>query len=119
MLCFLSWAWVRSITWNDAAAEWYKGRAYTIGQGSGSLYLVIIELGRNPDHPPAKGRGTSRSPEELPWVRPAFERKLSPGLQRYRVAHWVLLLLFFLPWSGFLASRWLRSRRLRSPGRLS
>ena len=113
MLGFLCWAWSRSMTWNDGGTEWYKGRAYTLGQGSGALYLVVQDLGRNPDHIPQRGVGVPwRRTDEKPWLRPAFEKKSGRGLERYWVAHWVIVLLFLAPWCIFLILRWLRRKRI-------
>lgn len=107
-LCFVGWAWVRSMTWNDAACEWFDGQYYTIGQGSGAFYLVIQPresvLSHTPN--PTRGVGTPwRREKGQPWLRPAFETKSSPTLQRYWVAHWVILLLLLCPWAAFLSWR--------------
>jgi hypothetical protein len=114
VLGFLGWDWVWSMSW-EYYLSWGTSAmgAFVLSSRTGEIYLGW--LGHTPEPSFMLGL-TSESFEipsgEIPWF-PLFANlnsssALSAGLT---VAHWLLTLLFLLPWTAFLAWRWRRMRR--------
>lgn len=108
-LGFLGWAWVRSMEREDHIA-WgrSRGECISLEQAAGSIFLY---RGYNPYSelgftylPTAILCGESR--------RNPVGLMNSPVGWRVEVDHWLLMLLFLIPWAAFLAWRWRRQRIL-------
>lgn len=106
VIAFLGWAWLRSATWGDAVCEPIRHRTCVLGQGSGAFYLVVYPGSSSAPPRPARGFSSYRRDPAGIWLRPAIAWNLDMGLQRYWIAHWFLILLFVVPWSGWLIWRW-------------
>jgi len=122
-LGFLAWAALRSMTWYDGLS-WQHSDAKTLG----AIYSSQISGGVRIswDNYDAFGEdGMSHWSEEsgfLPFDD--YGSRLFPaGLvmeeRSVQIAHWVLILLFLIPWAAFLAWRWRRLTRERENERAS
>ncbi len=110
VLVFLGWAWARSNKWEEGVA-WQidadsivqisqsKGRVLVGGSGHSELGSgQVIEFSQ---HRVAEGL------EGLSTI--VVVEKIEFGLNGI-IAHWFLILLFLIPWSGFLIWRTRRER---------
>jgi hypothetical protein len=111
---FLGWAWVRAINHYDAVT-WTRGPVdFGLSQGIEGVGFYAVELPTSltPGFRIAGRRGTSQSksiPRMITWRNDGI-----PGLIHHRsvhVAHWFLILLFVVPWSGWLVWRQRRFKR--------
>ncbi|HEY1120549.1 MAG TPA: hypothetical protein VGE67_03080 [Haloferula sp.] len=110
-LGFLGWAWVRSMsnldTWEAAKAT----RAFAVSNNASWVVLVFRET--TPLDVPGISHLSTRI-EGDSWFPIAAEVESDDATMRAaRVAHWLLILLFLLPWTAFLAWRWRRMRTAR------
>jgi len=109
VLGFLGWAWVRSyqaydfLSWRifSGASPLCFGQVagdVAVGMGGPGFAdsLAYVQL-------PIHGKPVETDPV---WI---IKTNSSSGVG---MAHWVLILLFFVPWSAFLAWRWRRQRNL-------
>lgn len=114
VLIFLGWAWQRSIRHLDSF-----GIANSAGSIGGLVYqrdstVILTAPGTMPISP-----GIRRFTILLPYPRnyPLVPPPLSVGRNQSQlyhtiiIAHWLLLLLFFVPWFGFLFWRVRRKKR--------
>lgn len=112
-LAFLGWGWVRSMSWIDGVF-WLTRHSIivTAGHATGAMFFTW-------DHsrPPSTVRmiqwihePTSRSPD--PWFPKAMNLETYDRQLQISIAHWFLMVVFLLPWSGWLAWRRRRMRRL-------
>lgn len=111
VLIFLGWSWVRSVHHEDDI--YYKVSAASVigcgGTEPGVLWLGWLDDPFEPEgvefsSTPA-GSGTNGFPEAV---------ALTGGRdwEELRIAHWFLILVFLVPWAGFLFWRVRRMRRL-------
>ncbi len=115
VIVFLGWAWVRSYSLQEGlAGELRPTQSVGVLQNLGSVRLIVRPtIGLRPGFFSDDVNGTTRIfPAAFYWEIYYFEGigSITVG----EVAHWFLILLFLLPWSGWLAWRWRRMRRLEN-----
>lgn len=112
VLGFLGWAWVRSMGHLDCVL-------WASGDGTHEIDLlqhegeVSVFRGSNyVIHP----RGFEFSTDEFSldgaWFGRFVEVERRPNGPTVSIAHWLLILLFVVPWSGWPAWRWRKIKRL-------
>ena len=120
ILTSLLWIWMRGRDYYDhldyrlGSATWYGfGTSCSYVSWGSNTYISI---------PPATnhlrwGSSDFKDPRPFPppWEIHVAEPTPGTASSRYSVAHWLLILLFLLTWSTFLAWRWRRIRRLTKP----
>ena len=120
VLVFLGWAWASS---TNGLAEIGWGGSQASGFANQFGGRMNLRVDRQRSHPTGfrlhyQTRDSMGSPVAEVWpsdlkggINPQYDRwaVLSIG-----VAHWFLILLFLVPWSGWLAWRW---RRMRAASR--
>jgi hypothetical protein len=113
-IAFLGWGWVRSIYMNDFLMWMPKDLDFngSFGQSRGSFRVGWSYSPAPPDLPIFEWRSytPARSSERL-FPR-AFNWNIYPSSIGIWLSHWFLILLFLVPWSGWLAWRWRRLSRL-------
>lgn len=118
ILAFLGWAWVRSTHRIDDIS--YKAstssKTWVASIGFGAVLLGWSDDPFAPD-----GLNFSSYLPNPSWVDTWFPEATTlqggadVGWQNIRIAHWFLILLFLIPWAGFLF--W-RVRRMRRAGEM-
>ena len=115
VIAFLGWAWV----WSMRRIDFVEWRRITAKQASGEVVVMwgldLGEAGASNYQIPYPSRSSlppAFSSSELQTVDP-FSGGLMPYGRHFVFAHWFLILLFVVPWSGWLAWRWRRINRLR------
>lgn len=113
VIAFLGWAWVRSISHMEN---------FSVSTPVGSVALAS-ELGWVSIflNPPIPGRPRFSYLHEAPYpgLYLSFESRLYELDGGFiGVSYRFLVVLFILPWSGWLAWRWCRSNRLDASGQL-
>jgi hypothetical protein len=120
VLNFLGWAWVRSMSHHEGI-RWFHGDwGAMVGQGSDGVAIYVgdrpsalsegLYIWNGPDHKRAAKR-FGRPFHFSPWLgvqihgHPVLASKLL-------LAHWFLILLFLVPWAGFLFWRVRRMSRV-------
>lgn len=116
VIVFLGWAWMRSISrtegWEYSTTVTRSG---VLAQRSGTVVLAWNDPSAVGD--PVQFFSHEMAPEDSP-LPPAFELDrwdMEPGRGETilcTIAHWFLILLFLVPWCGWLAWR-LRTSGLR------
>ena len=105
VLGFLGWAWTGSTShFQEAMVKWGPASGLCVGHGGGS-----VEILWNTNYfPPVSGSlGAFSSYGAYRWIgRLSFE--VDAGME---MPYWLLILLFLVPWVGFLAWRWRKVRR--------
>ncbi len=111
VIAFLGWGWARSRQDLDGVFLNAGPFAIIASQNTGIVDLIWSSLFTHPGpkglswfHEGAITFGGPLFPKAVHW-------ETHDGQIQLIVAHWFLILLFLLPWSGWLAWRW---RRLRS-----
>ena len=112
ILVFLVWGWARSQSHFDFV-NYHFGTTSGDGFSNSGGYVTwasntFISIPPSPTHV----RWGSIAVINNHWFPPPIEATRSSGTasSRYSIAHWLLILLFLLPWSAFLTWRWRRSR---------
>ncbi len=108
VLGFLGWAWGSALDQTSTLVIRKGGYAYSAGAGTLGVYIVetgFFEAGIF--------RG---NPGSSPLFPPFVEKKTEVWWTGFLVAYWFLILLFLVPWSGWLAWRWRKIKRLSKPG---
>jgi hypothetical protein len=110
VIVFLGWAWMRSISHTEG---WEYFTALTgpgvLAQRSGTMVFVWNDPTAGGD--PVRFSSHEMTPEDGP-LPPAFELDrwdMQPGRGetiRCTIAHWFLILLFLVPWTGWLIGRY-------------
>jgi hypothetical protein len=107
VIAFLGWAWMRSTKVADyVLVDWPAGEFAQIHHTSGRM-KVFHSL--NPPLFASAELKTMRDTAEggLPGLPLGFRYSpFSEGSLVLAVTHWFLILLFLVPWSGWLAWRW-------------
>jgi hypothetical protein len=109
VIAFLGWAWNWSryrsdqLTWRLNPAS-----AVTLSQASGGVWLWWGDNWGPGDRIEYLNGDISKDSQLL---NVAIFRKSRPGFWNYGVSHWFIILLFLVPWSGWLAWRWRRIRK--------
>jgi hypothetical protein len=120
VLGFLAWMWSKSrgnVDYVEVRSEPYT--AY--GATSAGCYIAFRSLDGGFAEPIGiKSASNAASPPYTgTWFPQPFKTVHNDnGLfvsSSYFVAHWLLMLLFLLPWAAFLAWRWRRMRRVAVP----
>jgi hypothetical protein len=118
VLMFCIWAWVRSYGFNEAVGHSptpYEGRL--LGQVAGTVFYYYTKA----PWAHSTGFGMTSEPAEpwlvndngwfpAPWVHRWHDGHMESN--GFHIAHWLLILLFFIPWMGLLI--W-RIRKQRKP----
>jgi hypothetical protein len=113
VIVFLGWSWARSNERREYV-DWVKGTGGTfVEQHQGCVsfkrgYLIILSTGLR--------TGGNATTFQGRWFPDAVERQPFYGGFSVYLAHWFLILLFLVPWSGSLAWRWCKIKRLSMPG---
>jgi hypothetical protein len=107
VLGFLGWAWAFSMG-RSSGVKWLQGaRASSLAQLDGTAGVSSVAFSAS--H--WKGEwivwNETEVISDIPRVPPAFHLE-EAGIH---VAHWFLILLFLVPWVGFLAWRVRRQRK--------
>ncbi len=92
-------------------------REFAVGQAAGEIKLYWVPLPVAASGSRVGGNRLPFSPRSTRWLAPAFrwEQEDRPGHVRHRTvhfAHWLVVLLFLVPWATFLLWRHARCRRL-------
>jgi hypothetical protein len=121
VLTFLSWGWIRSSSRRDGAS-WSRGPVTygimhdRLGFGIYQVQLpTSLDQGLQIHRQKVSRRGGGPLPSAIQWRNDGI-----PDLIKHRsvhFAHWFLILLFLIPWTGFLFRRARRLDRPRPPGR--
>ncbi|RYD81653.1 MAG: hypothetical protein EOP84_10650 [Verrucomicrobiaceae bacterium] len=133
MLAFLGWAWVASMRHVDVL--YWNTAVFTSGSSAGSknlhhfLYrhfgsfvftagqvLGAVEITWDSSRPSPLADHWSHqiitlTPKET-WFARAVKVEHHPGQFRFAIAHWLLILLFLIPWLAFLVWRGRGRKRL-------
>jgi len=114
ILIFLGWGWASSMGTGDyIAINGSFDEVLRIDQSGGRIAIIRVlpdPIFSLPEAPLSKMFGK----EDAPWFPPAFERgRPVDGWASVAVAHWFLMLLFLVAWSGWLGWRWRRMKRLQ------
>ena len=106
VLTFLAWAWRMSKA-TDAGFTLYTPSGAIVANHSNGRVSILHDasLKTTPTRLHFECTNINFDPE---WFPPAFDTTD----QHYRIAHWLIILLFLLTWSAFLAWRWQRIRQL-------
>lgn len=118
VLAFVSWAWVRSMHRIDDIT--YSAPTSSISWGASTGFGTLL-LGwlHDPFAPDGLRFSSSRINVERgsTWLPNAIflEGGAGEGWQNFSIAHWFFILLFLVPWTGFLL--W-RVRRMRHAGEM-
>lgn len=118
VLIFLGWAWLRSMHHIDDIT--HKASTSSISWGACAGFgAVLIGSSHDPFAPDGWRFGSYRTNPDWGgnWFPEAIllEGGTDEGWQNLSIAHWFLILLFLVPWAGFLF--W-RIRRMRRAGKL-
>ncbi|RYD25309.1 MAG: hypothetical protein EOP87_24655 [Verrucomicrobiaceae bacterium] len=120
ILAFLTWTWSRSRSQNDYLGVGTIAKTWIhAGSWNGALRMVVLKS----THPTTTTNSFEINSLPMDTVRPWFEapfkakRTVRPKLITYElgIAHWLIILLFFLTWSTLLLRRARRLRRLTDP----
>ena len=109
VIAFLGWAWVRSVKVADTWTYGFPSSQMGGGNEAGTALLYWYA-----DTPAGPGLIAFARPwvnADNPPVR-AVKVTFSKELREIKVRDWFLNLLFLVPWSGWLAWRWRRIKRL-------
>ena len=108
VLGFLAFCWARSQ--QEYEGVYWNARDFTawLGASSGEVSFTWAEIG-NTDT--SVGFQQFGPPSGVYWF-PRAATYISLGSEIVSVAYWFLILLFLIPWSGFLAWRWRRQHNL-------
>jgi hypothetical protein len=111
VLAFLGWAWARSYH-QENRISFRASPVSTAWISSNRAGVVLLGWESNPLIP--GGLHVSTYPNKLNanWSSGAVALKGGRGWQVIRIAHWFLILLFIVPWAGFLFWRVRRMRRV-------
>jgi hypothetical protein len=113
VIAFLGWAWAHSMRHSAVIYLWFPHKTGFCLLHGGELTIAVME---------SQNREWSiyshfDSPsQENPWFQPAVELVPFDEWKGLSLAHWFLILLFLVPWSGWLAWRWCKIKRLSMPG---
>lgn len=111
---FLGWAWLYSMTHTTGVLWLTKGRTITAGQSAGQVFLngdsSLRFTGSLPTYEPQWVHERISTAGE-PRFPTAFVWETYPNQIQITIAHWLLILLFLIPWSALLAWRWWRMRK--------
>jgi hypothetical protein len=108
VIAFLGWAWVRSNYYVETVSFRAPAVSKTgiVGNWSNKLHLRCRSS--NWGEPEGLNVRSHREVRVSHWFPEAVDESW-PGVS---IAHWFLLLLFLVPWAGWLAWRWRRLSRL-------
>ncbi len=115
VLFFLGWAWVRSIHRIDDIS--YKASTSSRSWGACTGFGAVL-LGWSDDPFAPDGLSFSSYRAGPDWVTTWFPEAIlleggtDESWQNFRIAHWFLILLFLVPWAGFLLWRVRRVKRI-------
>jgi hypothetical protein len=112
VVVFLGWAWVRSMGYRDNVGVLWDADAFILSSGSATVAAGIGNIGEVVGRTFLTSHGAS--PAEN-WFPQYFLFREVDGEKAIEVAHWLLLLLFLLPWTTVLIWRSRRMKRL-APG---
>lgn len=120
VLIFLGWAWVRSTHRMDSFS--YKGSTFS-RTWAGTHGLGVVHLLWWKDRFAVEGLNlySTSAPSHLRLKSTWFPKPVAlsggsqGGADGITISHWFLILLFLVPWTGFLF--W-RVRRMRRAGKL-
>jgi hypothetical protein len=115
VLIFLLWAWARSLQHRDSLNYGTPGGRFMIecrnSTGTASLRIGTVMPHYCGTIPPGITYTTDTHGSRR-WFRdPGEITRLSSGPYWIQIAHWLLLVLFLLPWLGLLAWRQRRMKR--------
>jgi hypothetical protein len=111
---FLLWAWGRSVGHCDSLTYGSPGGRFMIEcQNSSGSVALEIGVARTFLHRivPAGIVLTSETRPGRRWLGDIEITRLSSGRYWIQIAHWLLIVLFLLPWLTFLAWRQRKQRR--------
>jgi hypothetical protein len=112
VLGFIGWAWVRSMTWDENISGRSFGWVWEVFQDPGQFWMGCCA---DPFLLRTVGfYSLERDPEMRTWFQPAYHRATSPYSSQFYYfgfAHWYLILLFLIPWSGWLFFHWKREQK--------
>jgi hypothetical protein len=111
VIAFLGWAWVGSMHYTESVSFVDGGRGIVATHRPGSIEVLSAEV----DPFLSEGLNSSKWPVEAYFRYKVFPAAVSFDPYGAEVAHWFLILLFLLPWSGWLAWRWRKIKRLSTP----
>jgi hypothetical protein len=137
ILVFLGWAWVASMRhvdvlyWNSAVRSSGASAAsmashdflhrhfgsfvFTTGQVLGAVEITWDSSRPSPLAGHWSHQIITLTPKET-WFAPAVKMERHPGTGRFAIAHWLLILLFLIPWTAFLSWRVRRMKRRAAGG---
>jgi len=109
VLGFLGWAWVRSMKVREGVAFVNAESRLILSHSVGHCELFVAP-GWYEKTGPELFSGEPMPWNIVKWFQPwaAIERPTVEEGSLVQVAHWLLILLFLIPWSAFLAWRWRR-----------
>jgi hypothetical protein len=116
VLVFLGWGWWRSLSHLDIAGWVYPGASQALFVRSNGGWVHLQNTGPNHSIAPAvAGLQYYTYPAERAkdWFPVPFKRGdfgIPLGWAFY-LSHWILMLLFLFPWTGWLAWRWRKMNR--------
>ena len=118
VLAFLGWAWARARSHEDIVSLRPGTKAlYTFASSAGYFRCGSTTLhARGPHSAPAFDHFSGPSEDISPWFPSLFTYNHTAdkfyAVTFYAIAHWLLFLTFFLPWTAFLAWRGRRMKKL-------
>jgi hypothetical protein len=118
VITFLGWGW----WWSTARyrAAWFNVQTerWGIHVADGTVAVERFQMGTDLRWFHSIGAVSATTDEAPPDLFPRaierspWERLGGNGYPTWAVAHWFLILLFLVPWAGWLAWRWHRIKRL-------
>jgi hypothetical protein len=110
VLAFFGWAWVRSLHRQDGFLWMTRDFHFSAAQTSGAVEVAWAASDGS------WGQNFLWMHEAVPAGEPTFRKAVNwetyPGQLQLTVSHWLLMLVFLVPWAGFLLWRHRRMKRL-------
>jgi hypothetical protein len=109
---FLGWAWFRSTTMADyLLMDWPAGEFAQVHHTSGRMKIYRSLKAPVFSSPEFKFMEDAAEVESLKLPLGIRYSPFSEGSSILSVTHWFVILLFLVPWSGWLVWRWRRMKR--------
>lgn len=119
VLVFLGWSWVRSMDHPDIVAfgSTASKECWQVGSGAAAIHYYYTDLTNSEFYTGPDGWvfDSTAKRRQFNWYPAAIKARHSTDLltvTRVEVAHWFLMLLFFVPWASFIGWRWRRMNNL-------
>lgn len=112
VLAFLGWAWIRSMGHRDEIS-WAFPPARVAGALQSNGRVMLLRFSEVPGVPLGIRHETAVIQRGADWFPPArVANEFGGRVTRIEIPHWLLILLFLIPWTAFLLWRGRRLKRL-------